>query len=398
MKKIIFLGLFLSSISTGFTAEWSGNFALELRQFQDDPPYINQHNSNLSFSLQPEFYYRQENSRNSFVFEPFLRKDENDDERSHADIRELYWHVVKENWELKTGINKVFWGKTETSHLVDIINQTDGVENIDGEDKLGQAMLNLTLIQNWGFLDFFVLPGFRERNFPDRAGRPILTPLPVSQTDVIYESSEKNRHVDFAARWSHTIGMWDLGVSHFSGTSREPRFDLNAITLNNQGQTELIPIYDQIEQTGVDLQVTREAWLWKAEIMHRAGQAARFTALAAGFEYTFVGIFESSADIGVVVEYLYDGRDKLAPTPFEDDLSIGARLALNDIQSSEALFGIITDIGNQSISYFVEARRRIAHHYKLNIEWRGATNVDVNDLLVLQKHNDLLQIELAYYF
>lgn len=395
--RIIISYLFLTAATAGMAAEWSGNLAFELRHFQDPPPYAGQKNNNLAFSFQPEFYYREGHSRNNLVFEPFLRIDENDDTRSHVDIRELYWHIIKRNWELKTGINRIFWGKTETLHLVDIINQTDGIENLDGEDKLGQPMLNLTLIQNWGYLDFFILPGFRERSFPEHNGRPILTPLPVSQTAVIYQSEKKDQHTDFAARWSHILGNWDIGVSYFSGTNREPHFDNNTVSLNN-GQPELIPIYNQIQQIGADIQVTRETCLWKMEIIQRSGQKERFTALAAGLEYTFVGILNSQADIGLIVEYLHDNRKKHTPTPFEKDLSLGARLALNDIPSTEALFGIITDVDNHSIAYFVEAKRRIGHHYKLNLEWRGATHVAANDLLLLQKQNDLLQIELAYYF
>jgi len=54
-----------------------------------------------------------------------------------------------------------FWGVTEFQHLVDIINQTDLVENIDTEDKLGQPMINLALINDWGTVDLFIMPYFR---------------------------------------------------------------------------------------------------------------------------------------------------------------------------------------------------------------------------------------------
>ena len=47
---------------------------------------------------------------------------------------------------MRLGLRKVYWGVTESQHLVDVINQTEGVENLDGEDKLGQPMLNLALI------------------------------------------------------------------------------------------------------------------------------------------------------------------------------------------------------------------------------------------------------------
>ena len=44
---------------------------------------------------------------------------------------------------LLVGAAKVFWGTAESRHLVDIINQTDAVEDIDEEDKLGQPMVKV---------------------------------------------------------------------------------------------------------------------------------------------------------------------------------------------------------------------------------------------------------------
>ena len=86
-------------------------------------------------------------------------------------LREAYW--AYEDWsykgteiELLVGINKVFWGVTESVHLVDIVNQTDLVEDLDQEDKLGQPMVNLALQHDWGLLNIYLLPYFRERTFP----------------------------------------------------------------------------------------------------------------------------------------------------------------------------------------------------------------------------------------
>ena len=64
---------------------------------------------------------------------------------AHGDIRELAYVHASDDWELRLGIRKEFWGVTEFQHLVDVINQTDGVEDFDGEDKLGQQMVNLII-------------------------------------------------------------------------------------------------------------------------------------------------------------------------------------------------------------------------------------------------------------
>ncbi len=78
----------------------------------------------------------------------------------------------------QVGLSKVFWGAAEFVHLADIINQTDGVEGFDGEEKLGQPMLRLSLFLDRGTVNAFILPWFRERTFPGKKDR-LRTPLVI---------------------------------------------------------------------------------------------------------------------------------------------------------------------------------------------------------------------------
>lgn len=85
---IAFVSLF-SLMAHSHAGEWSGYINGELRAFANDPADVRQHGNNVSFSTQPEFYTDWDDGQQSFAFTPFFRWDENDDERSHADIREL---------------------------------------------------------------------------------------------------------------------------------------------------------------------------------------------------------------------------------------------------------------------------------------------------------------------
>ncbi|MCF6338745.1 MAG: hypothetical protein L3J84_12490 [Gammaproteobacteria bacterium] len=385
-----------------YAGEWSGYISGEFRAFANSPTDARQHDNNLSFSAQPEYYTDWDNGRQSFTVVPFVRWDENDDERSHVDIRELTWLKAADTWELRAGIRKVFWGVTESQHLVDIINQTDLVEATDGEEKLGQPMINLALIRDWGTLDLFVLPGFRERTFPGEKGRLRVSPR-VDTDQAIYESGDKEQHIDYAARWAHYLGDWDIGLSYFNGTSRDPRF---AFGQNNKGQPVLIPIYDLIEQWGLDLQATLGDWLWKFEAINRSGQVDRsgqsksYTALTAGFEYTFIGIANSNADLGVISEVLYDERGDDALTPFADDILLASRLTLNDEQSTEFLLGMIFDSDDAARLLTLESSRRFGDNWKITLEGQAFINIpDINtELLVGVRRDNYLQLEIARYF
>ena len=132
-----------------------------------------------SLSAGFEWLREWDDGRQAITLVPFFRYDSADDRRTHGDLREAFWSRIGDDWELHVGARRVFWGVTEFRHLVDIVNQTDLVENIDGEDKLGQPMVQLSLVRDFGLLDLYLLTGFRERTFPGSDGR-LRPALPVA--------------------------------------------------------------------------------------------------------------------------------------------------------------------------------------------------------------------------
>ena len=388
MKKVFHIALLVVAMGVSpASAEriWRGYFAVEARAFPEDPLQpVQSRGVDLSVVAEPELELRWKDGRQRFVAKGFLRLDGFDDERSHGDIRELYWERATREWELRVGISKVFWGVTESQHLVDVINQTDLIENLDTEDKLGQPMVKLTFVRNWGIVDLFVLPGFRERTFPGAEGR-LRGPFPIDTDHPLYESSREERHIDLAGRWSHAIGPFDLGLSYFRGTNREPKFVPQ-------------PFYDQTEQFGLDTQATTGSWLWKLEGIHVKDSLESSDALTAGFEYTFWGVGGTPLDVGVLAEYLWNDRRDPAANPFDDDLFVGARLAFNDRQNSSILVGGIVDPTSGAVSGLVETSRRMGNDWVLEAELRTFRSGDRPDPLDAIRRDDFLQVSLQRHF
>jgi len=374
--------------------DFSGNISIESKLFNHQPIQPTQTHNDISFSINPEFYTSWDNDNKSITIEPFLRWDYADNERTHFDFREFIFYRNMGSWELKAGLGKIFWGVTESQHLVDVVNQTDAVEGIEGEEKLGQPMISFSMEKNWGAIDLYILPYFRKRTFTGVDGR-LRPQIKIDNNNESYESSEKEKHVDYAIRYNRTLGDWDFGISHFYGTNREPEFISG---LDNNGSPILTPIYYLLRQSGLDIQLVNSDWLWKLEAVHKKSNQQAYNALTFGFEYTYVGIMETNLDIGLITEYLYDSRKDQATTPFQRDLMIGARLNFNDTQSSEVLIGTIIDIGNQERSFSLEASTRLTENWKINLDGRIFSNNKSSSLLYNLRNDDYIQIELQYYY
>jgi hypothetical protein len=387
------------NVAESFAGEFElgGSTALEIRAFPGGSSFSGQEHSSISPSLviEPEFIYSLNDGDDTLTFTPYARFDTHDERRSHYDVRELSWVHLDNSWDTTVGIGKVFWGVTESRHLVDIINQTDAVDNVDGEDKLGQPLLNANFLSDWGSFGLFVLPGFRERTFADDESR-LRGPKPIQQDDATYDSSSENKHVDIALRWAHTIGDIDIGISQFHGTSREPV--MKTVT-RSDGVSVFQPHYDIIDQSGLDAQLTKGSWLWKLEAIGRAGHGDRFAASVAGVEYTFYQVAESQADIGILAEYLYDGRDKSAPAALgNNDAFIGGRMTFNDEQDSSILAGALVDKATQETFLSFEAERRLTDHWKAEVEARWSVNVPDGGFFSGAKNDDFVMVRLARFF
>ncbi|MCP4767422.1 MAG: hypothetical protein GY875_14230 [Gammaproteobacteria bacterium] len=387
------VGLGLSFISFNGIAEFSGNVAMESIHFSEPAKFENQFDQNTMLSFQPKWDGEWNDGDDLWSAELFMRADSKDSQREHADIRELLWLHLEGDNEWRVGLNTMFWGVTESLHLVDVINQIDGVEGIDGEDKLGQPMIHLKRYQDWGVLDFLVLPGFRERTFRGEEGRPRL-PLVVDTDQAEYESSAGQQHIDYALRFSQTYNDLDLGVSWFSGTSREPLL----LPGDSDGEPVLIPFYEQMTQIGVDAQLLYLDWIWRLELIHREAESSDRDAFVFGFEYTFFGVFESVSDIGAIVEFSHDNRPEDLRSVYDRDLFLGARFALNDAQSTDVLAGFLVDVEKYSQSFRIEASRRVGQSWKATLELQTFTNIDPDDPLVAFEDDDYLLVDMAYFF
>ncbi|MFV1987346.1 MAG: hypothetical protein ACC682_08685 [Gemmatimonadota bacterium] len=382
-----------SSLAAQTAPEVFGQVGVEVRSFFMEPLSPEQPRwGSFALKLQPGFSVTLgDQVAASAIF--FARLDSSDPQRSHVDAREARIQIGRGRVATTLGINTVFWGVTESRHLVDIINQTDYLESFDGEDKFGQLMALLTYdMGSFGLVDIFAMTWFRPQLYPSSQGRPGV-PVPIRNDAAVFESSLGRWNPDIALRWSHSVAEFDWAVSYFHGTAREPE-----LVFDGAVEQGVVPSYALTNQMGVEFQWTRGDWLWKAESMVRQGQGSLFAAVTAGFEHTTVGVFGSAADLGLLLEYNYDGRDNLTLNFYDNDVFGGLRLSLNDVQGSELLAGVLTDLDSGVTFGTLETSRRLGERLTLELIGRLFLASDRTDPLYWFRKDDYLQATLAYHF
>ena len=383
---------------------FSGRSSIETRWFPERAAHVGQGGHASGFVAAPKFYLEDADAR-SLTLAPFFRYDNSDFRRTHADLREAYLLLFGEfsvcEWELRVGVGQVFWGVTESQHLVDLVNQIDFVEHPNGEAKLGQPMIHLTWSGEWGVMEILGLPYHRARTFPGRSGR-LRLPLVVSDEDVEYESEAEERHLDLAARYSHSFGLLDMGASFFNGTSREPSL--------RPGAPALVQHYAQIRQFGLDAQLTVGSWLFKLEGIQRAGainlsgEEEDYAAAVLGGEYTFYSALGSAADLSLLGEWNHDGRGPNAtpsrsPNTLENDLFFASRIALNDVQGTEIVASILGDVDRATRAMAVKFDRRLSDRWSLLLETIYILGTDKKDLFNYWTRRDsFADLGLTYNF
>ena len=149
--------------------------------------------------------------------------------------------------------------------------------------------------------------------------------------------------------------------------------------------------------------------MFKLEAIQRAGTRNLFgkeedyVASVFGGEYTFYSMFGSAADLSLLGEWNYDGRGRNAtpsrsPNTLENDFFCAARLALNDVQSSEIVASILGDAERATRALAVALERRIADRWSVNLESIYLLSIDKADIHYETRRDSFIDLSLSYNF
>ena len=381
----------------------TSEFSLQGRWYPESPAFLEQSSISLGAVAKTTLHVEM-TSKSSFTVTPLYRYDNADSHRTHGDIREAYFLVYGDwkntSWELQLGQASVYWGVAELYNLVDIVNQVDLVEHPRNRPKLGQPMLHLTISGDWGIAESFLLPYHRKRTFPGLEGR-LRSRFPIDN-NAKYEHDEEEDHLDVAFRYTNSIGPYDFGLSMFVGTNREPTFLVGEQSETSmQRQLMLQPFYEQIDQFGVDLQLTTAGLLYKLEAIQRSGMSnllgvkEKYHAVILGTEHTRYNLFDSAANLTILAEWLYDARGSRATSVWTNDLFLSGFLSFNDIAGTELVVGLLADLDHDYRALNIEFKRRLSDSWTMRFESIAYLSSDRADLTYDSRRDSFVGIDIT---
>ena len=286
----------------------------------------------------------------------FVRTDPDTFERSRVDLLDAAWERLGERWELLVGAKVVSWGVVESTALVDVINQRDYASDALQPLRMGQPVAGGRLFLGVGTVEAYLLPWHRPRRFDGREAT-LRTERPIAVDAPRFEDDGVARHLAWSARWSHFLGPLDVALSHFRGTDRAPR-----AAPSSAPDQAVIPFYERIAHTAVELQWTHGSWLVKLEALRRAARGDVHGALAGGIEYSFADY------LSWFVEYVHDDRPVFSSRTVDRDVFLGARLLTQDWTLS--LRGFVDAATGNAIAS-TTATRRISGSTTVTVDARS---------------------------
>lgn len=349
----------------------SGGLSGEIRAFPERPPRTAQdvQAAQPAFTAEAKLEAHGPGKRFVVTFNPYVRYDAVDGQRSVFDLHELKVSAGGQRWHVKAGYDVEFWGVMEVVNPVNVLNQTDVTEDFLTKRKLGQPMIDYTQIGNFGTIDVYVLGGFQPMRFPTATAR-LSPPVPVDQDDVIYGSGRGRSQLEGAVRYFRNVRNVYFGVSQFYGYARDPEM---LVALDGQSRPYLAARYDLEHQTGVELQVTFGNVILKSEDVYRVdAQGRRSHAVSAGGEYDLGSVLHGGRTFSVFGEYYFDSRSQSLVIPFRNDVFAGTRVGLNDRRSSEVRVWGNYDLSARKVTaIMVDASARLSERLKVVVAYRG---------------------------
>lgn len=391
MKKIVILSTLLFSSLLADGLEYKGNIGFQSSYIEHDIAGKREQQNALRLELE----LKQKTANGQMVFSGEAIVDTEDKERRYIDVNDLYYKHDFENSDLLIGRNTRFWGAMEFYNHTDVFNTKDWRDNpFDYDAKIGANNIAYRHYFENSELALIAKVGQERQRVQDQES--VNNFMPPNYSDKLETQKSKNRPTVYVK---------------YAGSAEETQFDYAVIYQNGYDeQRYLAPKGASLHQNAylVD-KVMAYATLVSGETIYKTELAytksddehvSDYAQYSVGLEHTLYGVWGKS-DLGLLAEYYkYDDKDssKLGAKDFgnlfQDDVTLGFRLTLNDGSDSDVLGGLSIDQDNHEKLLFVEYNTRLFEKYKLGLSYQ---HLEPKSGSMFQEL-DSAMVEFGYYF
>ena len=301
--------------------------------------------------------------------------------------------------EIKIGKEKIFWGVAELKNLVDVINSFDSASG-EEKSKLGQSLISYSYINdNFGYIDLIYMPEFHKPTQVGEKGRLRLN-LPTQNYNTVYEGGAGEKTPSWAIKWQNSNGDFDISFQLFRGTSR----DSSTLPIIEDGKLKYFAGFERITQLGSFFQKVHGPLIFKFEGIKRSGQKnskyerENYHSYITGIEYVVTRVFNKIWDLNLFAEYSNDDRGSNSTDIFQNDIFLGSRINLNDVDGTEINQAFTIDLDGNGNTGSFEISTRINDSIRIAADYSFYWSLKSTDTLYSFRRDNYLGIKITNYF
>lgn len=386
MKKLAFA--FLPLLLIGGEFEYTGNIGFEAQYFSHE--IANKRDNSLALRMEAEL--KKEIGDDLFVVKLKGILDRDDNERRYFDFNDFYYQHNFEDSDVLIGRNTRFWGALEFYNLTDVFNTKDLLDDpFDYDSKLGSWNIAYTKYLENSEIALIVKLYEEKQQMQDRES--VNNFLPHLYNEHLKTQYDRDRPSLFL---KYSGSAEDIQLDY--GVVYENGYDSQRYLSMDNGQLQQ-NAYIVNKLLGYATYIHGDT-IYKTELAYAISdddKVSDYGEFGVGLEHTLYSFWDKR-DLGLLAEYYrYEAKDddKVDFNKFfADDLTLGFRLSMNDLSSSEVLGGLDIDLKTKEKIFFVEYDTRVWDKYKLKASYTHLAPEDES----MFKELDKVKLEFGYYF
>ena len=243
------------------------------------------------------------------------------------------------------------------------------------------------------------MPRFHKPTQVGKKGRLRLN-LPTQNYNTSYVGGAGKKVPSWAIKWQNNYGDSDVSFQLFRGTSR----DASTLPIVEGTELKYFASFERITQLGFFFQKVHGPLIFKFEGIKRNGQKnskyerENYQSYITGLEYVFTRVFNKVWDLNFFTEYSNDDRGSYSTDIFQNDLFIGSRINLNDVEGTEITQALTIDLDGNGNTGSIEISTRLKDSLRISGDYNFYWSSNNTDIMYSFRRDNYLGFNITRYF